>query len=351
MRHMMTQFRGNPPPRAEPPSGYIVEISKEDENGEEGGERNSTRAIVNRDSGAARGSGGAEVMPPNPFAGGMPGLGGLFPGLDGMGLSVSLIVIPTQCWVKCVCVCMCVQSFLSARREKREAEKREAERKQAEEKAARGEGGSEEKPAQQGGGAPQAEEQMEVEESVVQHKADASVGKEGEGVRSVGDGEEVKSKLSGASGGSERRVAPQEEGEGSGGEDSPTDDETPQYLARLLSELITGVADPAGPHRPNKAKDEDNAADDDKIEAENADDASKSAKAASGEGEGDGRPRTFAERYAGPEGTTVTISAAPAPPFGIPGLPPMEGPSLSIKNPGDGAEPEVRGERGDGRGV
>jgi hypothetical protein len=38
----------------------------------------------------------------------------------------------------------------------------------------------------------------------------------------------------------------------------------------------------------------------------------------------------------------VTISAAPAPPFGIPGLPPMEGPSVSIKNPGDGAEPEVR---------
>lgn len=260
---------------------------------------------------------------------------------------------------------MHLQSFLAARREKREAEKREAARKQAEEKAAHGEGGSEDKPAQEGGGAPQAEEQMEVE-SVVQPKADASVG---EAVRSVGDGEEVKSKLSGASS-SERRVTPQEEGEGSGakeggsegegsgakeggseGEDSPTDGETPQYLARLLSELITGVADPAGPHRPpSKAKDEENAADDDKIESEKADDASKAAKAPSeeeagqeGEEGGDGRPRTFAERYAGPEGTTVTISAAPAPPFGIQGLPPMEGPSLSIKNPGDGAEPEVRG--------
>ena len=277
-----------------------------------------------------------------------------------------------QCWVMCVCVCVC-QSILNARKRKREAEKREARRKEAEEKAARGEGGSEDKPAQQegepqqGGGAPQADEQMEVEESVVQPKADASVGgEEGEGVRSVGDGEEVKSKLSGASG-SERRVTPQEEGERegegeegtkekeSGEEDGPADDETPQYLARLLSELITGVADPAGPHRPSKAKDDENAADDEKIESENADDASKSAKASgegegagkegeeAQEGEGDGRPRTFAERYAGPEGTTVTISAAPAPPFGIPGLPPMEGPSLSIKNPGDGAEPEVRG--------
>ena len=109
MRHMMTQFRGNPPPRAEAPSGYIVEISKEDENGE-GGERNSTRAIVNRDSGGgARGSGGAEA-PLNPLAGGMPGFGGLFsgiPGVDRSGLSVSRILIPYAV-LGYVCMCVCV---------------------------------------------------------------------------------------------------------------------------------------------------------------------------------------------------------------------------------------------------
>ena len=49
---------------------------------------------------------------------------------------------------------------------------------------------------------------------------------------------------------------------------------------------------------------------------------------------------SFAERYAGPEGTTVTIKAAPQMPT-FPGLPPMEGPSVSIRNPGGGKPPEA----------
>ena len=135
-------------------------------------------------------------------------------------------------------------------------------------------------------------------------------------------------------------------------------------MARLLSELITGGADPKGPHRPSKAKEGDKDKEEavgagssggakasegqaagkvEEEEKEGGKEGSGEEKKGEGEGEeGEGRSRTFAERYVGPEGTTVTISAAPAPPFGIPGLPPMEGPSLSIKNPGDGAEPEVR---------
>lgn len=49
---------------------------------------------------------------------------------------------------------------------------------------------------------------------------------------------------------------------------------------------------------------------------------------------------SFAERYAGPEGTTVTIKAAPQMPT-FPGLPAMDGPSVSIKNPGGGKPPEA----------
>ena len=57
---------------------------------------------------------------------------------------------------------------------------------------------------------------------------------------------------------------------------------------------------------------------------------------------GEERPLSFAERYAGPEGTTVTIEQQP--PVGFPqfpGLPPMRGPSISIRNPGGGQRPEV----------
>lgn len=55
MRRMMTQFRNDPSPRSDIPSGYIVDISRDDEEGG-GGERRSTRAIVNRTAGR----GGAE---------------------------------------------------------------------------------------------------------------------------------------------------------------------------------------------------------------------------------------------------------------------------------------------------
>ena len=79
---MMHQFRGGAPPRGEAPSGYIVDISKDDETGGEA----STRAIVNRDNGA-RGVGEAPAARPSPFGGGFPGLGGLFP--PGLGLAVS----------------------------------------------------------------------------------------------------------------------------------------------------------------------------------------------------------------------------------------------------------------------
>ena len=52
----------------------------------------------------------------------------------------------------------------------------------------------------------------------------------------------------------------------------------------------------------------------------------------------DDKELSFAERYAGPEGTTVTIKAAPQGPFMFPG---MEGPSVSIRNPGGGKSPEA----------
>lgn len=83
MRRMMHQFRGAAPPRGEAPSGYIVDISNDDEAGDDG---TSTRAIVNRDSGA-RGVGEGAARRPSPFGGGFPGLGGLFP--PGLGLAVS----------------------------------------------------------------------------------------------------------------------------------------------------------------------------------------------------------------------------------------------------------------------
>ncbi len=92
--------------------------------------------------------------------------------------------------------------------------------------------------------------------------------------------------------------------------------------------------------------------------------AEKKAKGGDGEGDGEGgaegdgeggaeggaegsseggekRPHAFIDRYAGPPGTTVTIQAAPQPPFGIPGLPPVPGPSISIHNPGEGLRPEL----------
>lgn len=59
------------------------------------------------------------------------------------------------------------------------------------------------------------------------------------------------------------------------------------------------------------------------------------------EDEDEPKELTFAQRYAGPEGSTVTIRQKPQAPYGIPGLPPVEGPSLTISNPGGGAEPEV----------
>lgn len=66
------------------------------------------------------------------------------------------------------------------------------------------------------------------------------------------------------------------------------------------------------------------------------------AEGSSGTGEEKKEPKkmSFAERYAGPEGTTVTIKAAPQMPT-FPGLPPMEGPSVSIRNPGGGKPPEA----------
>lgn len=143
---------------------------------------------------------------------------------------------------------------------------------------------------------------------------------------------------------------------GDAGTADDSDDETPQYLARLLSELITGVADPKGPYRPSaksksaeaageaeggKKEGEGGGGGESSLSSEVKPGAEGGAEGETSSGASGGQRRTFAERYAGPEGTTVTISAAPAPPFGIPGLPPMEGPSLSIKNRGDGAEPEV----------
>ncbi len=59
MRRMMTQMRNDPPPRSEVPSGYIVDISRDDDIGEASGERRSTRAIVNRAT-PLGGGGGAE---------------------------------------------------------------------------------------------------------------------------------------------------------------------------------------------------------------------------------------------------------------------------------------------------
>ena len=127
---------------------------------------------------------------------------------------------------------------------------------------------------------------------------------------------------------------PTAEGEGGG---EKKDDETPRYLARLLSELITGVADPAGPHR-STINPGGGAAPDVASTSANASSAGEG-EAEEKKEEGEQPPRkSFAERYAGPEGTTVTIQAAPTAPFGLP----MEGPSLSIRNPGAGAEPEVR---------
>lgn len=283
-----------------------------------------------------------------------------------------------------------LQSFLADRREKREA----GEKKAAEEKSAHGEGSgegmakSEEVVAKPEEGVAKPEEVVaKPEEGVTVAKPEDGVAKpdehgepmeveEGgepkakEAVRNTGDGEEVRSKPPPAT--AEEDVKKEEKGsdaEKEGGEkekegeekEGVGEDETPQYLARLLSELITGVADPIGPYRPGKPKAEEGEEPNDsgKKAETTADAATGESKPAGDEGEGkeaeeeeggkaaeeggEARPRTFAERYAGPEGTTVTISAAPAPPFGIPGLPPMEGPSLSIKNPGDGAEPEVSG--------
>ena len=69
MRRMMNQFRPPPPgSRREGPSGYIVDISRDEDNSGQVTERRSTRAVVNRGGG------------------GFPGFGGLF---GGMGLSVS----------------------------------------------------------------------------------------------------------------------------------------------------------------------------------------------------------------------------------------------------------------------
>ena len=72
--------------------------------------------------------------------------------------------------------------------------------------------------------------------------------------------------------------------------------------------------------------------------------ASGSGDAAQGAGGGEEKKEpkkmSFAERYAGPEGTTVTIKAAPQMPT-FPGLPPMDGPSVSIRNPGGGKPPEA----------
>ena len=69
--------------------------------------------------------------------------------------------------------------------------------------------------------------------------------------------------------------------------------------------------------------------------------ASESVEAtAQGEENKEPKKMSFAERYAGPEGTTVTIKAAPQMPT-FPGLPPMEGPSVSIRNPGGGKPPEA----------
>lgn len=200
---------------------------------------------------------------------------------------------------------------------------------------------------------PEGVEKMEVEESGSKVKEGAKK----ETVREKAtDGEEVKSKHpaprpqgQGASGGvaEEEEEGDESDEEGSEGEGNP-DGETPQYLARLLSELITGVADPDGPHRPNNKPKGDEVKSESQKDSDSAKPVPSSDKPseAAGPEEGEGRSRTFAERYAGPEGTTVTISAAAAPPFGIPGLPPMEGPSLSIKNRGEGSEPEVSGEVG-----
>ena len=143
--------------------------------------------------------------------------------------------------------------------------------------------------------------------------------------------------------------APKEVASNASEASSSTSNETPLYLARLISELITGVADPAGPHRPSQDEALDNKeTPSGEAMVSNSTKATSEKKAdgndteAPGENKDDGEDNSqlsFAERYAGPKGTTVTIAAAPSAQFGFR----MEGPSLSIKNPGTGAEPEVRG--------
>ena len=141
-----------------------------------------------------------------------------------------------------------------------------------------------------------------------------------------------------------------------GAESGENKGDTPHYLARLLSELITGVADPAGPHRPTDLT-EGGVASEDKEESgatvatDKPNEAvpktankSEGKEVAGSPGENNDEEeeaprRSFAERYAGPDGTTVTISAAPTASCGLS----MAGPSVSIKNPGAGAKPEVSG--------
>ncbi len=58
------------------------------------------------------------------------------------------------------------------------------------------------------------------------------------------------------------------------------------------------------------------------------------------EDENEEKELTFAQRFAGPPGTKVKIRQPPQRPM-FPGMAPMDGPSITIENPGDGSEPEV----------
>ena len=197
MRHIMSQLRSMPPQR---PSGYIIDIKRDGEEGQEG-QGQTTRATISREGGPFGGAGpfGAGGLFGGPRPGGPGGGPSLFGGLGGFSIP------------------------FSGGADEDEG-KKETEQKQESSKQSSAASSSVQQPTEKKDEAMEIGEEVKEKPRPMETEVQASTLKptasEGEGTKKEDDE-------------TTRKEGEDEEGEGDG--------ETPQYLARLLSELITGM--------------------------------------------------------------------------------------------------------------
>ncbi|XP_064395426.1 uncharacterized protein LOC135342588 isoform X2 [Halichondria panicea] len=311
MRGIMSQMRSmHAAPR--PPSGYVIEITHNDESGQE----RTTRARLDtggRPGGLFGGLGGG--------GGGGMGLGGMGMGLGGMGMGMGM-----------------GGGLAELLRQRVERDEQEEEEKKETDTGTEGAKPMETEPSmpstsKNGSKRESEEEHMDtstppakkpsIDPDESQPKPTAATSGSTSDPSAASGGGADKSEPAKSEGGDDKEgvATEDEEGVATEGEErelTQIEKDISEYLARLVAHIVAGT--PMLP--PSMRGEAGEASGGDKKE------------------ENDEKELTFAQRFAGPPGTKVKIRQPPQRPM-FPGMAPMEGPSITIDNPGDGAEPEM----------